>query len=47
MWLVLYVPYIDLTAQVHLTHWLAFLFLDIQALKLRIIVTILLTNQPK
>ena len=47
MWLVLYVPYIDLTAQVHLTHWSAFLFLDIQALKLRIIVTILLTNQPK
>ena len=47
MWLVLYVTYIDLTAQVHLTHWSAFLFLDIKALKLRIIVTILFTNQPE
>ena len=45
MWSVLYVTCIDI-AQVYLTRWSAFLFLDVPILKPKII-NILSTNQPE
>ena len=45
MWSVLYVTCIDI-AQVYLTRWSVFLFLDVPILKPKII-NILSTNQPE
>ena len=48
MWLVSYVTWTDLIAQVSLSRWSAILFLDELILKIRIIIIIILvTNRPK
>ena len=47
MWSVSYVTYIDIKAQVSLTWWSVFLFLDVPTLKLKIIINILSTDRPE
>ena len=48
MWSVSHVTCIDLIAQVSLTQWSTFLFLDVLTLKLGIIITIILpTDLPE
>ena len=47
MWLVSYVTWTDLIAQVSLSRWSTILFLDELILKIRIIIIILVTNRPK
>ena len=47
MWSVPYVTWIDIIAQVSLTRWSVFLFLDVPTLKLKIIINILPTDQPE
>ena len=47
MWLVSYVTYIDQIAQVSLTRWSAFLFLDVLILKPRIDIIILPIDWPE
>ena len=42
-----YVTYIDIKAQVSLTPWSMFLFLDVPTLKLKIIINILLIDWPQ
>ena len=47
MWSVSYVIYTDIVAQVSLTRWSVFLFLDMPTLKLKIIINILPTGRPE
>ena len=47
MWSVSYVTCIDILAQVSLTRWSVFLFLDVQTLKLKIIINISPIDQPE
>ena len=47
MWLISYITCVDIIAQVSLTPWLIFLFLDVPTLKLRIIIIIFPTGQPE
>ena len=47
MWSVPYVIYTDIVAQVSLTRWSVFLFLDMPTLKLKIIINILPTGRPE
>ena len=47
MWSVSHVTCIDLIAQVSLTQWSTFLFLDVLTLKLGIIIIILPTDLPE
>ena len=47
MWSVSYVTCINILAQVTLTRWSVFLFLDVQTLKLNIIINILPIDQPE
>ena len=47
MWSVSYVTYIDIKAQVSLTRWSVFLFLDVPTLKLQIIINILSADRPE
>ena len=47
IWSVSYVTCIDIVAQVSVTPWSVFLFLDVPTLKLKIIINILLTDQPE
>ena len=47
MWSVPYVIYTDIIAQVSLTRWSVFLFLDMPTLKLKIIINILPTGRPE
>ena len=47
MWSVSHVTCIDLIAQVSLTQWSTFLFLDVLTLKLGIIMIILPTDLPE
>ena len=47
MWSVPYVIYTDIVAQVSLTRWSVFLFLDMPTQKLKIIINILPTGRPE
>ena len=47
MWVISYVTCVDTIAQVSLTPWSIFLFLDVSTLKLRIIIIILVTRWPE
>ena len=47
MWSVPYVIYTDIVAQVSLTRWSVFLFLDMPTLKLKVIINILPTGRPE
>ena len=47
MWVISYVTRVDTIAQVSLTPWSIFLFLDVSTLKLRIIIIILVTRWPE
>ena len=47
MWSVSYVIYTDIVAQVSLTRWSVFLFLDMPTLKLKVIINILPTGRPE
>ena len=47
MWSVSYVTCVDIIAQVSLTWWSMFLFLEVPTLKLRIIIIVLSTDQPE
>ena len=46
MWSNSYVTFVDILAQVSLTPWSIFLFLDMPTLKLRIIIIIILPTDP-
>ena len=47
MWSFSYVTCVDIIAQVSLTWWSMFLFLDVPTMKLTIIIIVLPTDQPE
>ena len=47
MWSVLHVTCVDIIAQLLLPRWFVFSYLDVSALKLRIIIIVLLSDRPE
>ena len=47
MWSVLHVTFVDIIAQLLLPRWVVFSYLDVSALKLRIIIIVLLSDRPE